>query len=96
MHYAWQDFRMERNVLNYLIRKGKRKVINGKIVEIGTDSKKLYKIVGELTGKLVENPLPETETDNQLADAFADNFLNKVLNIQAELEHKPLYQPDQR
>ena len=40
--HAWQDFRRERNVLNYLIRREKRKVINGKIVEIGTSYTTLW------------------------------------------------------
>ena len=51
------------------------------------------RIVSELTGKTVENPYPEKNTDNEVAEEFADFFLSKILKIRQELENKLIYQP---
>ena len=41
-----------------------------------------------------ENPLPRTyDNDEEMANAFADYFMDKIKGIQNSLEHHPIYQP---
>ena len=41
------------------------------------DSKKLYTLVSKLTGSVKDNPLPSAENDENLANEFADYFMDK-------------------
>ena len=45
-----------------------------------TDSKKLYRIITEVTSQNKQNQLPESTSDQQLAKDFATFFLNKIQN----------------
>ena len=90
----WEEFKIERNKLNKIIRQEKKRVLSEKIIEAGTDTKKLYKLVGEMTGKSLNNPMPENIPDKQLVEQFADFFLNKILKIRDALKDKPLYKPN--
>ena len=38
---------------------------------------KLYSIVNGLIGRTVENPMPESESDEQLAEDLTDYFMEK-------------------
>ena len=41
-----------------------------------------------------ENPLPTTyDNDEEMANAFADYFMDKIKGIWNSLEHHPIYQP---
>ena len=46
-----------------------------------TDSKKLFKLSNELTGNKDHNPLPVAKLDKDLAEEFAQVFLNKIEKI---------------
>ena len=63
-----------------------------KIVECGSDSKKLFQLVYHLTDHKPEIPLPTRNSDKQLANEFASYFLN-IVRIRDELDDQPLYQP---
>ena len=43
------------------------------------DSKKLYTLVSKLTGSVKDNPLPSAENDENLANEFADYFVDKII-----------------
>ena len=60
---------------------------------LGKDSKLLFKIVSGLTGTVKQNPLPEHEDAQTLAEEFADYFLDKVEKISDKLVDYPKYQP---
>ena len=49
------------------------------------NSKHLYKLIAELTGSKVENPLPEGLSDEELAEQFANVFIGKNENIREKL-----------
>ena len=42
------------------------------------DTKHLYKLVAKLKGAKAENPLPDTQSDIDLAESFADFFIGKI------------------
>ena len=46
-----------------------------------------------MTGNISENPLPDSESDEELANNFADFFIDKLQRIREFLEHYPKYDP---
>ena len=64
----------------------KNLVLSRKVLDSKGTSKKLYKLVKELTGRKSKNPLPLEENDNTLADKFADYFMNKMQKIRESLK----------
>ena len=63
------------------MRNTKTKIISGKIIELRGDTKNLYSLVYQLTRNENENPIPERENDEDLANQFADYFMNKIQTI---------------
>jgi len=59
-------------------------------------SKQLYSLVCELTGTKVENQLPDYVADIQLAEDFADFFLNKIDTIRQSLKDIPTHEPKRK
>ena len=55
------------------------------------NTKKPYKIFNNITGNISENPLPES--DEELANDFADFFMQKIQKIRYSLEHHPKCDP---
>ena len=50
------------------------------------DTKKFYKLVNSITNSIEENLMPYGKTDNQLADSFANFFMEKVEKTDDELK----------
>ena len=57
-------------------------MLSDKVSGCSQDTKKLYSIVNGLIGRTVENPMPESESDEQLAEDFTDYLLEKIKKIQ--------------
>ena len=53
----------------------------------------MYKLVNTLMGTTLNNPLPNHTNDKNLADEFADYFMNKIQRIRDNLTEIPVYQP---
>ncbi|KAJ8039622.1 hypothetical protein HOLleu_13673 [Holothuria leucospilota] len=87
-HY--QVFKMERNELNRMFA-AKKETICETIVNSGNDSKELFSLINIITGARRENPLPVHKSDKDLADQFADFFLEKILKIREALRDECLY-----
>ena len=71
----------------------KVKVISDQVINCGKDTKALYVLISNITGVRKENPLPIHTNDKELADQFADFFLEKIVKIRDELKDKNLYVP---
>ena len=56
-----------------------------------TDTKNIFKLVNELTGNKEQNPLPEAKSDKDLAQEFAQFFLNKTGKITEQFETLQTY-----
>ena len=69
----------------------KMEVISNKVKECRSDSQKLYALVNNLLGTKASNPLPESNSDEDLDEEFAEFFLSKVLKIRDSLTHYPKY-----
>ena len=46
------------------------------------DSKQLYKLVSELIGKKIENPVSESLLDIELSEKFASFFIEKLRKLE--------------
>ena len=87
----WKAFKVVRLQYKTSIRKAKNIIISDKIQDCKRDTKKLYALVSNLTGKNTENPLPESENMEKLSNKFADYFLEKIQMIRTELDQHPKY-----
>ena len=64
-----------------MLREIKKEKITVKVFKCDGDSKKLYDLVSNLTGTKADNPLPEHNDSEQLANEFADFFMKKIRKI---------------
>ena len=67
-----------------------------KIKDCGTDAKKLYTLINNLTNNNKDNPLPESQSDESLANQFAQYFMSKIKSIRESLDSHALYKPTRR
>ena len=86
-------FKSERNRWNRMLFKAKIDVISNEVIKCGKDTRALFKLINNITGVRKENPPPKCVTDKDLANEFADFFLDKILKIRKELDSKHLYIP---
>ena len=63
------------------------------ITKFKGNSKHLYKLIAELTGSKVKNPLPGGLSDEDLDDHFPNFFITKIENIRYKFDDYPLYNP---
>ena len=84
---------IERNKYNRMLRKYKFQELNNKISECGRDTKKLFNLVNNITGRVETNPLPTDKSEETLTKEFANFFLSKILKIRNELRECNPYCP---
>ena len=89
----WKSYCTARRSYKWSVKHNKKVHISQCVLDVGKDSKLLFKIVSGLTGTVRQNPLPEHEDAQTLAEEFADYFLVKVEKISDELVDYPKYQP---
>ena len=83
--------KIERAKYNNMLKQEKIKTLSEKVQECESNIKKLYKLVSEITGTTMDNPLPKGESDEDLANQFSEFFMNKILNTRNSLEGYPLF-----
>ena len=66
------------------------------ITETTKDFKQLFKALDSILRNKNGNQLPMGTTDSQLAEDFANFFLNTIDKIRKELTNIPAYQPNER
>ena len=95
--HQWKAFTIERNKLNRLLQEEKVLHHVNIIQQCGQDSKKLYKAMYQITGTKCENTIPDTNLSNkELTEEFANFFMAKIMKIRDNLQHVPLYDPEER
>ena len=67
-----------------------------KVEDCKGDVKGLYRMVNTLTGTSSENPLPNHTSDKDLAEEFADFFMDKIQKIRDNLTGYPTYEPTKK
>ena len=69
-------YRNEKMKYNNMLKEAKKNTISEKIYACNRDTRKLYKLVSELTSLVKENPLPLGKSNKDLAEEFVDFFLS--------------------
>ena len=85
--HLWLSFKIERNRYNKMLKAAKEAFISADIVSHRNDIRYLYKVVTNLSGVRKENPMPPSESDQLLAEEFADFFIPKINKIHENLDH---------
>ena len=60
-----------------------------KIIGCNKDTKKLYSLINNLTNSKTDNLMPNAESDEAVANTFADYFMEKISKIRDELQSHP-------
>ena len=92
----WIALREERTQYRLMLKEARKTTWAEKIKDCGTDAKKLYTLINNLTNNNKDNPLPESQSDESLANQFAQYFMNKIKSIRDSLDSHPLYKPIRR
>ena len=88
---TWLAFKIERSKFRQSLKCARKEFVSKSILECDKDSKKLYKLALSLMGAMKENPLPECDTNENLANQFAEFFITKIQNIRDKLDNLPVY-----
>ena len=86
-----QALQTECNKYKSLLKSIKRKTLTERADDCRHDTKSLYALVANLTSTKSENPLPPNQSDEDLANMFADFFMEKIEKIRSSLDGHPKY-----
>ena len=89
--HQWHAYKEHYNKYTKFLRTPRMMYTLNEITKFKGISKHLYKLIAELTGSKVENPLPEGLSDEDLAEHFANVFIAKIENIRNKLNNYPQY-----
>ena len=89
--HLWKAFVRERNRHNTMLKFKKNACLHKIIKTNSNNTRKLYKLVSELTGSSKPNPMPDAQSDKDLAEGFAQFFRQKIDGIQQQFNHIPQY-----
>ena len=78
------------------LKQHRQEIISNIILECGRDNKKLYTVTNSKTGVKKSNPMPPGNSDLDLANTFADHFINKIQKIRDSLSSADIYDPSKR
>ena len=90
MDSTWNAYKRERNRYNFMLKYAKTQHLQELIIDSRGDTKRLYKIVNKPIGKRDDNPLPKSCDDRELAEEFADFFLDKIDKIRSKFKELPM------
>ena len=71
----------------------KKAVLKDKFAECSKDSRKIHALVNNLTTKQQPQQWPPHKSEADLAEDFAQFFLDKITKIREALRDKPVYTP---
>ena len=89
----WRILKDLKRKYRNLLKKTKSEVLNAEVIESKGNTKRLFQLFNKMTGKNRHNPMPEGRSDQELAESFADFFMNKIQNIRDTLNDIPAYEP---
>ena len=76
---TWIAFKVARNKYMNTLREAKHSVVSEKVLECGTDTRKLYCLVKSLIGSTNINPMPDHQgSDEDLGEQFSEFFMEKI------------------
>ena len=91
---GWIAYKKARNAYYSKLNANKISMLRAKNSECANDSKQLHKLVNNLTAKSVDNPLPPAQSDEDMANMFAEFFEEKILTIREHFQGIPQYKSE--
>ena len=89
----WTEYKNLRNIYNHRLRAAKRIKLSNMVNECGNDIGQLYRIIDQVTGRNMDNPMSSNIPMEELTEKFADFFLDKIVRLRNELSEIDLYEP---
>ena len=89
----WKAFKKEHSKYRRLHKDAKKMSTEEKVQDCKGDSKKLLQLVSNLTIATKQKSLPEYSDPKELANDFANFFINKIKKIRDVLDHHLTYKP---
>ena len=89
--HLWKAYVIERNRYNTLLKFKKNDCLHRIIKTNSNNTRKLIKLVSEITGSSKPNPMPDAQSDKELAKNFAHFFRQKISGIQHQFKQIPQY-----
>ena len=87
----WIAVKAECNKYRAMLQSIGKSILSDKVKECKQDTKKLYAFVNGILGRTSENPMPKSDSDEQLAEELVDNFMTKIKEILESIENHPMY-----
>ena len=78
---TWKAYNVKRNVYNRLLIYKKRQLITRQVINSKGNNKKLYNLIAQLARIRTDSPLPPHNSNESLANHFADYFISKTDKI---------------
>ena len=95
-NHQWTAYKRERTRYVNIIRHNKTQIYSGKVLKAKGNIKELYQIVYGLCGDVTEQIYPKANSDADLANDFAEFFLNKIVTIRTKFEKVPVFEPKEK
>ena len=83
----WIAYKKEQNIYNRLLTYSKHRSLSKEINDLIGNTTGLYKLTANLTGVTSQNPMPQGKTDMQLAEEFAEFFIDRVDKIHQQFQN---------
>ena len=93
---CWIAFDRERKKYSKMLLQAKTACYSEQMKDCRGNIKGLYKVVNTLMGTSSNNPHPNHTNDKDLAEEFADFFMDKIQNIRDKLTHNPTNEPKRK
>ena len=78
-----------------MLYKSKKINIANKVNQCNRDTRQLSRLVSKITSSTKDNPLPDGKSNQELADQFAENFIDKIKKIWNNLNSYDRYHVDE-
>ena len=89
--HLWKAYVRERNRYNTMLKFKKNDCLHRIIKTNSNNTKKLFKLVSEITGSSKPNPMPDAQSDKELAKDFAQFFRHKIDGIRHQFKNISQY-----
>ena len=93
---CWIALNMERKKYRKMLFEAKTACYSKQVKDCRGHIKGLYKMVNTLMGTTLDNPLSNHTSDKDIAEEFADFYMDKIQKIRDNLDGNPTYEPTKK
>ena len=84
------NLKLECKNYNTILKSSKVQLISEKLTECEHD---INRLINNITGRIAENPMPKSDSEETLANDFANFFMDKIWKIHDALQQHEKYTP---